>query len=54
MPLEDGVPYNSTQTTLNGGVYMTCIPNTQNTGWVWALNGSTGAAGSGSTHLVFA
>ena len=45
--------YTTTGNSLNGGVYMTCIPNTQLTGWVWALNGSTGAAGSGSTHLVF-
>ena len=45
--------YTTTGTLLNGSVYLQCIPKTTSV-WVWALNGSTGAAGSGSTHLVFA
>ena len=38
---------------LNGGVYLQCIP-TSSGQYYWALNGSTGATGSGSTHIVFA
>jgi hypothetical protein len=38
---------------VNGGIYLQCIP-TSSGAYYWALNGSTGVTGSGSTHIVFA
>ena len=38
---------------LNGAFYLQCVPTSSGT-YYWALNGSTGATGSGSTHIVFA
>ena len=47
------VTMTSAAAALNGAFYLQCVP-TSSGAYYWALNGSTGAAGSGSTHIVFA
>ena len=44
--------YIATGTAQNGSVFLQGV-QTSAGGYLWALNGSTGAAGGGSTHIVF-